>query len=54
MMGRRECGQGQLFYSFDLDEVVPVDHLMRQISVVLQARHRGRDTRSFGVQPSPA
>jgi transposase-like protein DUF772 len=24
------------------------------ISVVLQARHRGRDTGSFGVQPRPA
>jgi hypothetical protein len=23
MMGRREDGQGQFFYSFDLDEVVP-------------------------------
>jgi transposase len=32
MMGRREAGQGQFFYSFDLDEeVVPVDHLVRQI-----------------------
>jgi hypothetical protein len=23
MMGRREGGQGQFFYAFDLDEVVP-------------------------------
>lgn len=30
-MGRRESGQGQFFYSFDLDEVVPPDHLVRQI-----------------------
>ena len=28
MMGRRENGQGQFFYSFDLDEVVPPDHLV--------------------------
>jgi transposase len=35
MMGRREGGQGQLFYSFDLDEVVPPDHLARQIDAVL-------------------
>src|SRR6202451_1863149 len=35
MMGRREGGQGQFFYSFKLDEVVPVDHLVRQIDGVL-------------------
>jgi transposase len=35
MMGRREGGQGQLFYCFDLDEVVPPDHLARQIDAVL-------------------
>ena len=34
MMGRREDGQGQFFYSFDLDEVVPPDHLVRQIDTV--------------------
>ena len=26
---------GQFFYSFDLDEVVPADHLVRQIDTVL-------------------
>ena len=31
MMGRQEEGQGQFFYSFDLDRVVPPDHLVRQI-----------------------
>jgi hypothetical protein len=31
MMGRRGDGQGQFFYSFDLDTVVPADHLVRQI-----------------------
>ena len=35
MMGRREGKQGQLFYSFDLDKVVPSDHLVRQIDGVL-------------------
>jgi hypothetical protein len=35
MMGRRGDGQGQFFYSFDLDEVVPPDHLVRQIDAVL-------------------
>ena len=35
MMGRRQYGQGQFFYSFVLDEVVPPDHLVRQIDAVL-------------------
>ena len=35
MMGRREGRQGQFFYSFKLDEVVPLDHLVRQIDGVL-------------------
>ena len=35
MMGRREGGQGQFFYSFDLDKVVPPDHLVRQVESVL-------------------
>jgi len=35
MMGRREGGQGRFFYAFDLDKVVPADHLVRQIDAVL-------------------
>ena len=35
MMGRRESGQGQFFYSFDLDRMVPPDHLVRQIDGIL-------------------
>jgi transposase len=35
MMGRRKDGQGQFFYSFDVDAVVPADHLVRQIDGVL-------------------
>ena len=34
-MGWREAGQGQFFYSFDLDKVVPPDHLVRQIDGLL-------------------
>jgi hypothetical protein len=34
-MGRREGKQGQFFYSFDLDKVVPSNHLVRQIDGVL-------------------
>jgi transposase len=35
MLGRQESGQGQFFYSFDLDRVVPPDHLVRQIDGLL-------------------
>jgi hypothetical protein len=35
MMGRRNRGQGQLFYEFCLDEVVPDDHLARKIKALL-------------------
>jgi hypothetical protein len=31
MLGRQESGHRQFFYSFDLDKVVPPDHLLRQI-----------------------
>jgi transposase len=34
-MGRHNRDQGQLFYSFDLDAVVPGDHLVREIAAVL-------------------
>src|SRR6266850_1489786 len=35
MMGRLNHDQGQLFYSFCLDEAVPDDHLVRAIAAVL-------------------
>jgi transposase len=35
MMGRLNHDQGQLFYSFCLDEVVPSDHRVREIAAVL-------------------
>ena len=35
MMGRLKEDQGQLFYSFCLDDVVPVDHRVREIAAVL-------------------
>src|SRR6185437_6974373 len=35
MMGRLKHNQGQFFYSFRLDEVVPADHPIRQIAGVL-------------------
>src|ERR1700752_288337 len=35
MMGRLNRDQGQLFYSFNLDEAVPDDHPVREIAAVL-------------------
>ena len=35
MMGRREAGQGQFFYSLDLDEVVPLSDTREQPIMVL-------------------
>ena len=35
MMGRLNRDQEQLFYSFCLDEVVPSDHRVREITAVL-------------------
>jgi len=34
-MGRLDRCQGRLFYTFDLDDVVPEDHLVRRIATVL-------------------
>ena len=38
MMGRLNHDQGQLFYSFCLEEAVPHDHLVREIAAVLTWR----------------
>jgi hypothetical protein len=35
MMGRLNHDQGQLFYSFSLEEAVPDDHLVCKIAAVL-------------------
>lgn len=35
MMGRLERGQDRLFYEFSLDDVVPVDHLVRRIDALI-------------------
>jgi len=35
MMGEKSSAQGQLFYQFDLDDVVPADHMLRKIDAVL-------------------
>jgi hypothetical protein len=35
MMGQLNHDQGQLFYSFCLEDVVPDDHLVREIAAVV-------------------
>src|SRR5438067_13583227 len=35
MMGERAGSQGQFFYRFNLEDVVPADHLLRKIDAVL-------------------
>jgi transposase len=37
MMGRQDRDQRQLFYEFSLDEMIPTDHLLRQINVFATA-----------------
>jgi hypothetical protein len=37
MMGRQDRDQGQLFYKFSLDDIVPADHLLRRINVFATA-----------------
>ena len=37
MMGRQDRDQGQLFYEFNLDNVVPKDHLLRRMNVFVTA-----------------
>ena len=33
MMGQQDQDQGQLFYEFNLDEVIPKEHLLRRMNV---------------------
>jgi transposase len=37
MMGRRDRDQGKLFYEFNLDDMVPKDHLLRRMDVFVTA-----------------
>ena len=37
MMGRQDRDQGQLFYEFSLDEMIPTDHLLRRINTFATA-----------------
>ena len=46
-MGRRDDGQVQFLYAFDLDKVVPADHLVRQIDAVLDLSWVHRELRPY-------
>src|SRR5687768_2510254 len=47
MMGRRDDSQVQFLYAFDLDKVVPADHLVRQIDGVLDLSWVHRELRPY-------
>src|SRR5881396_923836 len=47
MMGRREDRQVQFFYAFDLDKVVPPDHLVRHIDAVLDLNWVHKELASY-------
>jgi transposase len=47
MMGRQASDQGPLFYAFDLEAVVPSDHLLRGIDVFLDLSDLRRHLASF-------
>src|SRR5246127_729833 len=47
MMGRRGDDQVQFLYAFDLDKVVPADHLVRQIDGILDLSWVHRELRPY-------
>jgi len=47
MMGRQTRGQERLFYEFSLDEVVPLDHLVRRLDAVLDTSWVHRELAPF-------
>jgi transposase len=46
-MGRREDSQVQFLYAFNLDKVVPADHLVRQIDAILDLSWVHRELRPY-------
>ena len=59
MMGRQDRDQGQLFYEFNLDDVIARDHLLRRMNGFVAAalddlhpqRHRPAVSRSGTPDP---
>ena len=52
MMGRQRGGQRQLFYSFNLDDHVPSDHLLRGIDQFLDLGYLHRHLPRFTAIPA--
>ena len=58
MMGRQVCEQRQLFYEFNLDDMIPADHLLRRLNVLVAAALAicmvacGRSTATLIAHPS--
>jgi ABC transporter substrate binding protein len=50
MMGRQDRDQGQLFFEFSLDEMIPTDHLLRPINVFATAVLADLHRRDHGGQ----
>ena len=50
MMGSNDKPQDELFYAFNLDEIVPQDHLLRDIDRVLDLHRASRTPRTV-LQP---
>jgi hypothetical protein len=51
MMGRQDGGQRRFFYEFDLDAVVPADHLVLQIGAVLDLSWVHKELAPFAHGP---
>jgi transposase len=47
MMGERQGCQDRLFYEFDLEDVVPIDHLLQRIDEVLDLSWLHRELRPY-------
>ena len=52
MMGEKRGAQGQLFYEFDLEAMVPQDHLLRKIDAMLDLS--GLRAELAPITPTPA
>ena len=49
MMGQRGSGQDRLFYSFNLDDHIPQDHLLRGINEFLDLSELRRHLAPFSI-----
>jgi hypothetical protein len=52
MMGRQDRDQGSLFYEFNLDDMIPKDHMLRRINVFVTAVLGDLDERATAPPPT--